>query len=144
VPHARRLVKDAPNIEADGQLSEAEEAELYRHYGLDYDTVTADSDQTASQPGGPADQDQPTAPPATDEQAAAPAGGPAQRRSGEEPAATDAIGSAQPATEDGFEVGEGLSRPFVYETPAHPTVARAAGSGSPGRCGCAGTWSPRW
>jgi hypothetical protein len=117
VPHARRLVKDAPNIEADGQRSKAEEAELYRHYGLDYDTVTADSDQTASQPGGPADQDQPTAPPATDEQAAAPAGGPAQRRSGEEPAATDAIGSAQPATEDGFEVGEGLSRPFVYETP---------------------------
>ena len=42
VPHARTLVKDAPNIEAEGQLSEAEEAELYRHYGLDYDTVTAD------------------------------------------------------------------------------------------------------
>jgi hypothetical protein len=41
VPHARTLVKDAPNIEADGQLSEAEEAELYRHYGLDYDTVTS-------------------------------------------------------------------------------------------------------
>src|SRR5215212_3459030 len=28
VPHQRMLVKDAPNIEADGQLSEAEEAEL--------------------------------------------------------------------------------------------------------------------
>jgi sporulation protein YlmC with PRC-barrel domain len=30
VPHARTLVKGAPNIEADGQLSEAEEAKLYR------------------------------------------------------------------------------------------------------------------
>jgi hypothetical protein len=29
LPHPRTLVKDAPNIEADGQLSEAEEAELY-------------------------------------------------------------------------------------------------------------------
>jgi hypothetical protein len=92
VPHERGLVKDAPNVEADGQLSEAEEAELYRHYGLDYDTVTADSDQTASQPGGPADQDQPTMPPATDEQAAAPAGGLTQRQSGEEPEPRTASG----------------------------------------------------
>src|SRR3954454_19828785 len=29
-------VKDAPNIDADGQLSQEEEAQLYRHYGLDY------------------------------------------------------------------------------------------------------------
>jgi uncharacterized protein (TIGR02271 family) len=29
-------VKDAPNIDADGQLSPDEEAQLYRHYGLDY------------------------------------------------------------------------------------------------------------
>src|SRR5215217_198081 len=63
VRHERTLVKDAPNIEADGQLSEAEEAELYRHYGLDYDTVTANSDQAAGQSGGPAADDQPTAPP---------------------------------------------------------------------------------
>ena len=123
VPHARTLVKDAPNIEADGQLSEAEEAELYRHYGLDYDTVTPDSDQATGQPGGPADQDQPTASAATDEPAAAPTGGPAQRRSGEELAAADAVGSAQPASDEGLGVGEGLSRPFVYETPG-PTQGR--------------------
>ncbi len=48
VPHERTAVKDAPNIEADGQLSEAEEAELYRHYGLDYDAVTADDRDTAA------------------------------------------------------------------------------------------------
>src|SRR4051795_8667594 len=29
-------VKDAPTIDADGALSQAEEAQLYRHYGLDY------------------------------------------------------------------------------------------------------------
>jgi hypothetical protein len=108
VPHARALVKDAPNIEADGQLSEAEEAELYRHYGLDYDTVTADSEPATSQSSGPADQDQPTAPAATDEPAAAPTGGPAERRSNdEELQATDAVGSAQPATNEGLGVGGG-------------------------------------
>ena len=49
VPHQRLQVKEAPNIEPDGQLSEAEEAELYRHYGLDYDTVTLDGGSPASQ-----------------------------------------------------------------------------------------------
>src|SRR5215203_1313887 len=49
VPHQRTLVKQAPNIEPDGQLSAAEEAELYRHYGLDYDTVTSDSGAPAGQ-----------------------------------------------------------------------------------------------
>ena len=49
VPHQRLQVKQAPNIEPDGQLSAAEEAELYRHYGLDYDTVTLDSGPPAGQ-----------------------------------------------------------------------------------------------
>jgi Domain of unknown function (DUF2382)/PRC-barrel domain len=35
VPYHRDQVKDAPNMQADGQLSQDEEAELYRHYGLD-------------------------------------------------------------------------------------------------------------
>ena len=33
VPFEKGTVKDAPDIEANGQLSKAEEAELYRHYG---------------------------------------------------------------------------------------------------------------
>jgi len=49
VPHRRLQVKEAPSIEPDGQLSEAEEAELYRHYGLDYDTVTLDRGTPAGQ-----------------------------------------------------------------------------------------------
>ena len=56
VPHQRLQVKQAPNIDPDGQLSAAEEAELYRHYGLDYDTVTLDNgapaDQTLAEPAG--------------------------------------------------------------------------------------------
>ena len=129
VSHQRTLVKDAPNIEADGQLSEAEEAELYRHYGLDYDTGTADSDQAVSQPGDQAAHDQPTASlPDTNEPAAAPIGGPTERQSDEELEAASAVESAQPATENRFGVGEGVSRPFVYETPGSPGPT----PGSPG------------
>jgi uncharacterized protein (TIGR02271 family) len=36
VPFDKATVKDAPKIDPDGQLSPDEEAELYRHYGLDY------------------------------------------------------------------------------------------------------------
>jgi uncharacterized protein (TIGR02271 family) len=36
VAHTKSQVKDAPGIDPDGQLSESEEAELYRHYGLDH------------------------------------------------------------------------------------------------------------
>jgi uncharacterized protein (TIGR02271 family) len=35
VAHTKSHVKDAPGIDPDGQLSESEEAELYRHYDLD-------------------------------------------------------------------------------------------------------------
>jgi uncharacterized protein (TIGR02271 family) len=36
VPFDKATVKDAPSIDSDGRLSEREEAELYRHYGLEY------------------------------------------------------------------------------------------------------------
>jgi uncharacterized protein (TIGR02271 family) len=37
VPFEKDHVKDAPNIEPDGQLSQSEERTLYEHYGLGYD-----------------------------------------------------------------------------------------------------------
>jgi uncharacterized protein (TIGR02271 family) len=37
VPYQKQLVKDAPTIEGDRDLSVADEQELWRHYGLDYD-----------------------------------------------------------------------------------------------------------
>jgi uncharacterized protein (TIGR02271 family) len=36
VPYEKDHVKDAPHAEADGALSEEDEARLYRHYGLEY------------------------------------------------------------------------------------------------------------
>jgi uncharacterized protein (TIGR02271 family) len=50
VPYEKSMVKDAPKIDPDGQLSREEESELYRHYGLDYSAPRADGDLT-----GPAD-----------------------------------------------------------------------------------------
>jgi uncharacterized protein (TIGR02271 family) len=38
VPFEKQLIKDAPQIDTDQHLSEAEEQELWRHYGLDYGT----------------------------------------------------------------------------------------------------------
>ena len=42
LPYDKALVKDAPNIEADGQLTPEEERRLYRHYGLAYTDVGGD------------------------------------------------------------------------------------------------------
>jgi uncharacterized protein (TIGR02271 family) len=49
VPYQKQLVKDAPNMEPDGHLSEQEEQELWRHYGLDYGATSgyADTDRDA-------------------------------------------------------------------------------------------------
>jgi uncharacterized protein (TIGR02271 family) len=49
VSYEKHLVKDAPRMDADQHLSEAEEQELWRHYGLDYGesaTGRADEDDT--------------------------------------------------------------------------------------------------
>ena len=42
VPFDKGTVKDAPQVDANGQLTKREEAELYRHYGIDY-AAEADS-----------------------------------------------------------------------------------------------------
>lgn len=44
VPYTKDRVKDAPKVDADqGHLSVEEEAELYRHYGLEQDTSRSDT-----------------------------------------------------------------------------------------------------
>ena len=43
VPYDKGKIKDAPRVDADGQLSQDEEAELYRYYGLDYSEARSDS-----------------------------------------------------------------------------------------------------
>jgi uncharacterized protein (TIGR02271 family) len=43
VPFEKSQVKDAPKMDPDGQLSQREEAELYRHYGLEYSEAASGS-----------------------------------------------------------------------------------------------------
>ena len=43
VPFEKSTVKDAPGVEANGQLSQREEAELYKHYGLEYSELRSDT-----------------------------------------------------------------------------------------------------
>jgi hypothetical protein len=44
VPYDKQLVKDAPRVDTDQHLSEAEEQQLWRHYGLDYQAADTDRD----------------------------------------------------------------------------------------------------
>jgi uncharacterized protein (TIGR02271 family) len=61
VPFDKSTVKQSPKIDPDSQLSQSEEAELYRHYGMDYSETASgsglpDADRTgtsAGEPGGP-------------------------------------------------------------------------------------------
>ena len=43
VPFEKSHVKDAPNVEPDGQLSQQEEQSLYSHYGMNYSERRSDS-----------------------------------------------------------------------------------------------------
>ncbi len=43
VPYDKSQVKSSPGIDPDGELSQQEEAELYRHYGLEYSEQSSDS-----------------------------------------------------------------------------------------------------
>jgi uncharacterized protein (TIGR02271 family) len=43
VPFEKSLVKDAPHVDADGQISQSEEQALYAHYGLEYGEQRSDT-----------------------------------------------------------------------------------------------------
>lgn len=43
VPYAKDQIKDAPNLDAGGELTQSSEAELYAYYGLDYSESRSDS-----------------------------------------------------------------------------------------------------
>jgi hypothetical protein len=149
VPHRRVQVKAAPNIEPDGQLSEAEEAELYRHYGLDYDTVTLDNSAPAA-PTRAAPAGKTTKPERTNQAGATttPESGnpdldrasdtsviePEQdRRDARDELSATTSEPVEPAGQDQFPVGEGVSRPFVYETPGRPEGGASIRRRQPGQ-----------
>jgi uncharacterized protein (TIGR02271 family) len=48
IPYQKGLVKDAPKLDTDRDLSVADERELWRHYGLDYDAGDDTADRDAS------------------------------------------------------------------------------------------------
>jgi uncharacterized protein (TIGR02271 family) len=52
VPYEKAQVKDAPKVDSDGELSQQQEAELYRHYGLDYSESRSDSGLPEGSAGG--------------------------------------------------------------------------------------------
>src|SRR5829696_4887884 len=64
VPYDKQLVEDAPRVDPDQHLSEAEERQLWQHYGLDYDntdrSVTAGRDATTRRPRGEGETSGPT------------------------------------------------------------------------------------
>jgi hypothetical protein len=177
VPQQRLQVRQAPNIEPDGQLSAAEEAELYRHYGLDYDGVTLSSGAPAGQTL-PEAADQTDEPERTDqagatvtgvpEPASTATGGladtgldgepgtsasgsgslgldrapdaivaesePGRRGARDELSATGGGEPVEPAGQDRLlPVGEGVSRPFVYETPGRPEGGAGTRRRQPGQ-----------
>jgi len=55
LPYDKDQIKSAPRVEADGALSQEEEAELYRHYGLEYTETRSDT----GLPGGGSDDGDP-------------------------------------------------------------------------------------
>jgi hypothetical protein len=131
VPHERSQVKQAPNVEPDGQLSAAEESELYRHYGLDYDTVTLDSGApaghgtSASETGSLGLDRGPDTNLIESEQGRGDGRDDLSATSGGEP--------VEPAAQDQLPVGEGVSRPFVYETPGRPAGGAGTRRRQPGQ-----------
>ena len=53
VPYSKAQVKDSPNADPDGQLSQDEESALYRHYGLDYGESRSESGLPEGELAGP-------------------------------------------------------------------------------------------
>jgi uncharacterized protein (TIGR02271 family) len=51
VPFEKSHVKDAPNIDPDGQLSHSEERRLYEHYGMGYDSSSGSGSGTGTTRG---------------------------------------------------------------------------------------------
>jgi uncharacterized protein (TIGR02271 family) len=54
VPYGKQQVKDSPTVDPDGELSQGDEAQLYRHYGLEYSEARSESGLPEGQVGGTA------------------------------------------------------------------------------------------
>jgi hypothetical protein len=144
VPYEKAKIKDAPRVEPDGELSEEEEADLYRHYGLEYAESEEELAQAWSGPGRPDQADaglpEPAAGGPDDTLAAAswpetsaepePAVESEPAVIGGEPEATDAAGRGpEPARATGAHVDE----PALAGTASAGTARQAEGAPGPSR-----------
>jgi hypothetical protein len=130
VPFAKVLVEGAPAMPADQELSEDQEGELYRHYGVPYSRADSPS-------GLPAGEPEPDAEPALSADKPAPAEEPVSASTPEVTAARSEVTTEEPtptAQEPpaaGHGVGDG-ARPEPAATEPAPIPAAAVGS-APGR-----------
>jgi uncharacterized protein (TIGR02271 family) len=111
VPFDKATVKDAPKMDPDGRLSQEEEAQLYRHYGLDYSEQRSDS----GLPEGDAGQ--------TQTETTGGTGGPGQDLSG--PNTDDAMTRSEEELQVGTrerEAGRARLRKYVVEDQVTQTV----------------------
>jgi len=65
VPYLKDQIKGAPTVDADGELSQEEERQLYAHYGLSYSESASDSGLPTAGTAAPATAAAPVAPVAT-------------------------------------------------------------------------------
>jgi hypothetical protein len=91
VPFAKALVEGAPAMAADQELSEDQEQELYRHYGVPYSRADSPS-------GLPAGEPEPDAEPALSADEPAPAEEPVSASTPEVTAARSAVTAEEPTT----------------------------------------------
>ena len=80
----KRTVKDAPKVDPDGELSQPEEAELYRHYGREYSERRSDSGLGETGAGARVGRDREDAPGTVGRDASGPTTDDAMTRSEEE------------------------------------------------------------
>ena len=91
VPHELTVVREAPRLDQDAELSEADEARLYAHYGIEYTTEASASGLPA---GETASADAGTAP-ASDATSELP---PSSRLEADAPAAAGGLSAADGST----------------------------------------------
>jgi hypothetical protein len=125
VPHEPSVVREAPRLEQDAELSEDDEARLYAHYGIRYTTAESSSGLPAGETGSPAvapaDATAELTPPTSRLEADAPATA---------DAATGTGPTATPTAGDAWSSGSEATASKIEERAGRGGRAAAAGLGA--------------
>ena len=123
---AKTLVEGAPSVPAERELSEAQEGELYRHYGVPYSRANSPSGLPAGEPepaepalaaGGPQPAEEPVSTSTPDVAAGKP----------QVPAAEPTTAAGEPLPAGGGALPEAAAAPEPAPIPASTAVAPAPG-----------------